>query len=98
MRFPSGLSYTLRSLRRTPEFTVTVVLTLGASIGAVTAMSSIVLGVLLRPLPIVEEDRVVLVRKEAPQDRSLRPFTHADIAGLLDRSAAVERTAGVQYD
>ncbi len=95
---PSDLSYTLRSLRRTPEFTVTVVLTLGAAIGAVTAMFAIVLGVLLRPLPIADQDRVVLVRKEAPKDRSLRPFTHADLANFLERSGSVERTAGVQYD
>jgi putative ABC transport system permease protein len=98
MALPADLSYALRSLRRTPEFTVTVVLTLGASIGAVTAMLGIVLGVLLRPLPIREQDRVVLVRKEAPRDRSLRAFPHADIAGFLKRSPVVERAAGVQYD
>jgi hypothetical protein len=93
MPFPADLSYALRSLRRTPEFTGTVVLTLGASIGAVTAMLGIVLGVLLRPLPITEQERVVLVRKEAPRDRSLRPFAHADIGGFLERSAAGGRTA-----
>jgi putative ABC transport system permease protein len=98
MQVPADLSYALRSLRRTPEFTVTAVLTLGASIGAVTAMLGIVLGVLLRPLPVAEQDRVVLVRKEAPRDRSLRAFPHADIAGFLARSRAVERVAGVQYD
>jgi putative ABC transport system permease protein len=94
----ADLSYALRSLRRTPEFTVTVVLTLAAAVGAVTAMLAIVLGVLLRPLPIAEQDRVVLVRKEAPQDRSLRPFAHADIRGLQERSPVIERAAGVQYD
>ena len=71
---------------------------IGAGIGAVTAMSSVGLAVLLRPLPVTEQDRLVLIRKEAPRDRSLRPFPHADIAGFLQRSGAVERTAGVQYD
>ena len=98
MPLPADLRYALRSLRRTPEFTLTVVLTLAASIGAVTAMLGIVLDVLLRPLPITGQDRVVLIRKEAPRDGSLRPFTHADLAGFLGRSQAVERTAGVQYD
>ncbi len=98
MRLPADLRYALRSLRRTPEFTLTAVITLGVSIAAITAMLAIVRGVLLRPLPIAEQDRVVLVRQEAPQDRSLRPFTHADIAGFLERSPAVERVAGVQYD
>lgn len=94
----ADLRYALRALRRAPEFTATGVLTLAAGIGAVTAMFSVVLGVLLRPLPVAEQDRLVLVRKEAPRDRSLRPFPNADIAGFLARSPAVERTAGVQYD
>jgi predicted permease len=98
MASSSDLSYALRSLRRSPELTVTVVLTLGASIGAVTAMLAIVLGVLVRPLPITDQDGLVLIRKEASLDRSLRPFPHADIAGLLQRSPAIERAAGVQYD
>ena len=98
MASSADLSYALRALRRTPEFTMTVVLTLGVSIAAVTAMLAILVGVLLRPLPIAEQDRVVLVRKEAPRDRSLRAFPYADIAGLLERSAVIERAAGVQYD
>ena len=59
------LRYILRSLARAPGFTVAVVLTLGLGIGANTAIFSAVRGVLLRPLPHQDGDRLV-VRKEFP--------------------------------
>jgi len=46
-----NLQFTFRRLRRTPAFTLTVVLTLALGIGATTAIFSLVEGVLLRPLP-----------------------------------------------
>ncbi len=98
MSVRTDLRYALRALRRSPEFTATGLLTLGAGIGAVTAMFGVILAVLLRPLPVAEQDRLVLIRREAPRDQSLRPFAHVDIAGFLGRSRAVEGVAGVQYD
>jgi len=52
---------TVRQLRRTPAFTLTVVLTLALGIGATTAIFSLVEGVLLRPLPFHDADRLVLL-------------------------------------
>src|ERR1700719_3010563 len=56
-----NLQFTFRHLRRTPAFTLTVVLTLALGIGATTAIFSLVEGVLLRPLPFQGADRLVLL-------------------------------------
>ena len=60
--FISDLKYAVRSLSRAGGFTVAVVLTLGLGIGANTAIFSVVRGVLLRPLPHRDGERLVYLR------------------------------------
>src|SRR6185503_4979440 len=57
------LRYAIRSLTRTPGFALAVILTLGLGIGANTAIFSVVRGVLLKPLPHKEGDRLVYLRQ-----------------------------------
>ena len=59
----TDLRYAIRSLSRTPGFTLAVMLTLGLGIGANTAIFSVVRGVLLRPLPHRDGDRLVYLRQ-----------------------------------
>ena len=56
------LRYAVRSLSRTRGFALTVVLTLGLGIGATTAIFSVVRGVLLKPLPHRDGERLVYLR------------------------------------
>lgn len=67
------LRYALRQLRRSPGFTVAVVLTLALGIGATTAIFSAVYGLLLKSLPFEDAGRLVAVAS-----------THAQVVGAAE--------------
>ena len=61
----NDLRYTLRSLTRAPGFSAAVILTLALGIGANTAIFSVVRGVMLKPLPHRDGDRLMYLRQSA---------------------------------
>ena len=78
--FRSQVRQVLRRLSRAPIFTVATLITLGAGVGASTAVFSVVEGVLLKPLPYPQPERLVGVWHTAPainiKDLNASPSTY----------------------
>ena len=79
-RLTQDLRYAFRSLRRQPLFAIFATTTLALGIGATTAMFTVINGVLLRPLPFPEPERLY-----APSHRA-RVAIFSPFPGMDDRN------------
>jgi predicted permease len=78
------LRFSVRTLRRTPGFTVVAVLVMALGIGANVALFTVVRGVLLKPLPFEDPDRLVMLyetglhESDAPGYNVVSPGMYAE--------------------
>jgi putative ABC transport system permease protein len=72
----ADLRFTLRRLRKSPGFAITVLLTLAIGIGANTAVFSVINSVLLKPLPYPDSDHLVSLWLNAPGAGGLANFSN----------------------
>jgi len=93
------LRYALRTLRNNPGFAMIAVLTLAVGIASTTAMFAVVNGVLLRKLPVRDQDRVVVMWTE---DRTSQvthfPVSYGVFTALRAQRGAFEGLAGVDFN
>ena len=89
------LSIAFRSLRRTPGFTVVAILSLGLGIGLNATIFSAVNGLLLRPLPVADPDRLVGLFTSDFSGPAYGASSWADLADLRERSRSFEAIVGV---
>ena len=94
------IRYAMRSLLRTPAFTIATVLTLAIGIGAATAIYSVVDTILFRPLPFPGGDRLVRLVEYGPHFREGQPplergINYQEHQGWRDRARTVEGAAAI---
>ena len=87
----SSLRFALRRLRHEPAYAVAFVLTLGLGIGATTAIFSAVEGILLRPLPFPDADRIAYVQQaQRNQADSLGQFSFVEVADYRRQASTID--------
>ncbi len=88
----NDLAIALRSFARTPRFTVPAVLALALGIGSTSAIFSVVNGVLLKPLPYRDPDRIVVIwENNLRRNRPRNVIGSANFAEWRERSRTLER-------
>ncbi len=87
--------FALRGIRRNPGFAAVVIVTIALGIGGTTAMFSVVSGVLLKPLPFPESDRLVRVwAQNVERDARYLELTYQDLDALKAQSGALTSAGG----
>ena len=85
-------------LRRAKAFTGAAVLTLALGMAGTTVMFALIEGVLLRPLAVRRQDRLIVAWKEFPSGTFAHwPFRSSEVDAVSRESRRLERVAGISY-
>ena len=88
------LRFGLRMLLKTPGFTLIAVMTLALGIGANTAIFSVMLSVLVRPLPYQKPERLVWLANTNPSLGVGQTFLNpGDILDIREQAQSIEQIA-----
>jgi putative ABC transport system permease protein len=91
----TDLRHTLRLAARTPLFTALTILALALGIGATSAIFAVVNGVLLRPLPYSDTDRLVNVWSNATlEGRTRNPISPANFVDFQKMNSTLDGLEG----
>jgi putative ABC transport system permease protein len=91
-RLGQELKFGLRGLRKSPGFSLITILTFALGIGATTAIFSVVYGVVLRPLPFGDPERLVAIWITTPE-RGRMPMAAAIYRDIKDQCKSLEDVA-----
>jgi predicted permease len=100
MQMIQDFKFAVRTLRKSPGFTLTAVLTLALGIGANTAIFTLIDSIMLRPLPFPQQDRLMRIGYNSiPNgDPSNAPFPKGWVRALGEHSTSFEQLSAFGAD
>jgi putative ABC transport system permease protein len=92
----NDLRYSFRLLRRNPGYAAVAILTMALGIGATTTLFSVAYGVLLKPLPWADSDRIMRVveTRDSHQARLPGTMTNGTYFSWRDQAATIDAIGG----
>ena len=86
----SDVVLSLRLLVKNPAFSAGAILSLALAVGANTAVFSLVDGILLRPPPVAQPERLVSLHAVDPEGGGFHSLSYLDYRDLADRATAFD--------